>query len=98
MFVNLLSAYGKYTFQYCENLQLPIQMQLSEKRKKFSQFFVPFLESRLHFGTKMMVIAHVFLKLETPENFVTPLCKKCFFGTCLDSQHVKVSRILADSA
>ena len=30
-------------------MQLPIQMQLSEKRKTFSQFFVPFLESTSNF-------------------------------------------------
>ena len=28
-----------------ESLRFPIQMQLSEKRKKFSRFFVPYLES-----------------------------------------------------
>ena len=33
----------------CENLQLPIQMQLSEKQKKFWQSFVPFLESTSNF-------------------------------------------------
>ena len=44
VFVNTLTADGKYPVQGCENLQLPIQMQLSEKRKTFSQFFVPFLE------------------------------------------------------
>ena len=45
MFVNTLTADGKYRVQYCENLQLPIQMQVSEKRKTFAQFFVPWLES-----------------------------------------------------
>ena len=28
----VLAADGKYPFQGCENFQLPIQMQLSEKR------------------------------------------------------------------
>ena len=45
VFVNRLTADGKYPVQDCENLQLPIQMQLSEKRKTFSEFFVLFLES-----------------------------------------------------
>ena len=40
---------GKYAVQDCKNLQLPIQMQLSEKRKTLSQFFVPFLESTSKF-------------------------------------------------
>ena len=45
VFVNTLTADDKYPVQDCENLQLLIQMQLSEKRKTFSEFFVPFLES-----------------------------------------------------
>ena len=49
VFVNTLAAYGKYPFQYCENLQLPIQMQVSEKRKAFAQFFLPFLKSTSNF-------------------------------------------------
>ena len=49
VFVNTLIADGKYPVQDCENLPLPIQMQLSEKRKKFSQIFVPFLESTSNF-------------------------------------------------
>ena len=44
VFVNRLTADGKYPVQDRENFQLPIQMQLSEKRKTFSGFFVPFLE------------------------------------------------------
>ena len=49
MFVNTLTADGKYSVQGCEKLQLPIQMQLYEKRKTFSQFFVSFLESTSKF-------------------------------------------------
>ena len=44
VFVNTLTADGKYPAEDWKSLQLPIQMQLSEKRKTFSQFFVPFLE------------------------------------------------------
>ena len=49
VFVNTLPVDGKYPVQGCENLQLPIQMQLSEKRKTFSEFFVPFPESTSNF-------------------------------------------------
>ena len=49
VFVITLTADEKYPFQDCENLPLPIQMQLSGKRKAFSEFFVPFLESTSHF-------------------------------------------------
>ena len=49
MFVNTLTADGKYPVPDCENLQLAIQIHLSEKRKIFSEFFVPFLETTSHF-------------------------------------------------
>ena len=49
VFVNILTADEEYPVQDCEHLQLLIQMQLSEKRKTFSQFFVPFLESTPNF-------------------------------------------------
>ena len=45
VFVNIWIATDKYPVQDCENLQLPIQMQLPEKQKHFSQFVVPFQES-----------------------------------------------------
>ena len=44
-----MTADGKYPVQYCENLQLPIQMEVSEKRKNVSQFFVPFVKSTSNF-------------------------------------------------
>ena len=47
--VNTLTSDGRYPVQGCQNLQLPIQMQLSEKRKTFSNFFVAFLESTSNF-------------------------------------------------
>ena len=49
VFVTALTADDKYPLPVCENLQLPIQMKLSEKRKNSSQFFVPFLESTSSF-------------------------------------------------
>ena len=50
VFANTLTADWKYPVQDCENLQLPIQMQLSEKRKTFSELFVPYLESTSNFN------------------------------------------------
>ena len=50
VFVNTLTADGKYPVQECQNLQLPIEMQFSEKRKSFSKFFVPFVESTSNFN------------------------------------------------
>ena len=50
MFVNTMTADANYPLQDCENLQVPNQMQLSEKLRNFSQFFVRFLESTLIFN------------------------------------------------
>ena len=44
-FVNTLSADGNYHVHGCENLQFPVEMQLSEKRKPFSEVFFLFLDS-----------------------------------------------------
>ena len=49
VFVNTLTAEGKYPVQDWENLPLPMQMPLSDIWKTFSQFFVPFLESPEYF-------------------------------------------------
>ena len=49
IFVNALTTDDKYPVQDCENLQLPFQMQLSEKRKTLPQVFLPFLESASNF-------------------------------------------------
>ena len=49
MFVNTLTSDDKYLVQDCENLPVTIQMQLSEKRKTLSQFFLPFVESTPNF-------------------------------------------------
>ena len=47
--VNTLTSDGKYPLEGCESLQLPIQMQLPRKRKTFSRFFIPFLDSTSNF-------------------------------------------------
>ena len=47
--VNTLATDEKYPFLNRENLTIPIQMQLSQKKKFFSQFFALFLQSRLNF-------------------------------------------------
>ena len=68
VFVDTLTAYGKYPVQDCENLPLPIQMQLSEKPKSFSEFLFNFwiLDQILNiWKEKMIVIANVFPKLQT---------------------------------
>ena len=49
VFGNTLTAGDKYPVQVGDNLPLPIQMPLSEKRKAGFQFFLPFPESTLNF-------------------------------------------------
>ena len=54
MFVDILTADGKYSLLR-DNLRQPIQMQLSQKKKLFSEFFFffcfffAFLKARLNF-------------------------------------------------
>ena len=49
LFVNTLTAEAKYPVQGSEIFQLPIEMQLSEKPKPFSQLFVPLLDFIVNF-------------------------------------------------
>ena len=98
LFLNTLTANGKYLVESYENLQLPIQMQLSEKPKSFSKFFTLFLESTSnlnYFEKNMIVIANVFPKLQTVKIFVRKLSEEHRFRTGLGSQHVKASQMLA---
>ena len=47
--VNTLAADEKYHVLNTENLTIPIQMQLSQKQKTFSQFSATFSKSSLNF-------------------------------------------------
>ena len=49
LFVNTLSADGKYSLFNRDNLMLPIQMQVSREQKTFSNFSSSFLKSSLNF-------------------------------------------------
>ena len=94
VFVNTLTGDCKYPVEGYENLQLLIQMQLSEKRKTFHEFFVLVLESTSnfeHFEKNMIVTANVFSKLETVKILVGPLSKKRSFRTRFDKAYVKAS-------
>ena len=73
VFVNTLPADEKYYLLNRDNLAQPIQMQLSQKQKTFSQFLFAFLKSILnykHFQKKMTVRAAVFAEIPTPKNMV----------------------------
>ena len=45
LLVNTWTADYKYPVPDCENLPFPIEIQLSSKKKRFSMFFSPFMES-----------------------------------------------------
>ena len=49
MFVNILTSDDKCFLLNRDNLRQPIQMQLSQKQKIFSQFVAAILKSRLNF-------------------------------------------------
>ena len=49
MFINILTVDDKYSLFNRDNFRQPIQMQLSQKQKTFSQFLRPFLRARLNF-------------------------------------------------
>ena len=49
LFVNTLAVNDKHYVLNRDNLTQPIQMQLSQKQKNFSEFFLAFLKSRLNF-------------------------------------------------
>ena len=73
LFVNTLTADDKHYLLNRDNLTQPIQMQLSQKQKTFSQFFFAFLKSILnykHFTKKMTLRAVVFPEMRSPKNMV----------------------------
>ena len=49
LFSNTLSTDGKHSLLNTDNLKQPIQMQLSQKQKTFSEFSSKFLKSTLNF-------------------------------------------------
>ena len=69
--VNTLTANYEYSRNDTDNLQLPVQMQLSGKLKVFSWIFIASFECALnfqHFAKRISLIAQVFLKLLTPKD------------------------------
>ena len=72
LLANTLAADEKYPVLDRDNLTIPIQMQLSQKQKTFSQFLCAFLKSLLnfkYFEKKMTPRDFVFPKLRTPKTW-----------------------------
>ena len=73
LFLNTLTADDKFSLLNRDNLLQHFQMQLSQKQKIFSEFFLQFgnLDSILNiFKKQMTLIADVSLNLRTPKNLV----------------------------
>ena len=101
MFVKTFTGDDNYPLRNCENLLLLIQMQLSKKRKTFSQLFVPFrafASNFKHFEKKMILIGNVFPKVPTVKDLGRRLSKKQCFRTPFNSRHAKGSQTLMKSA
>ena len=101
VFVNTFTADDKHPLWDCENLPCPIERQLSWKRKPFSQFFVPFIESSSnfkHFQKEKIVVANVLPKLESGKDFFRALSENRCLRTSFESQQVKGSQILVKVA
>ena len=70
-FLNTLTADDKYSLISKDKWMQTIQMDLSQKRKIFSEFFSAVFESALnfqYFQKKMTLIAYVFAKLLTTKH------------------------------
>ena len=101
VFLKTLTSDGKYPVQCSGNLQLRIEIQLSEKKKR------NFLISLFHFWNlhqisnilkkKMIVIDKLFPKLQTLKIFLRILSQEHRFRTGFGSQHVKASQLLPKS-
>ena len=95
LFLNTLSANEKYSLLNRDNLGQPIQMKLSQKQITLFQFVFAFLKSSLnfeHFQKKMLLIAVVLSKLQTPKNVVKQISKKSPFIGSFGKQHVRESK------
>ena len=74
IFVNTLTVDEKHHLVERDNLAELIQIQLSEKQKNFSEFFLAFLKSILnfqHLSKKMTQIADIFPDIPPPKNMVS---------------------------
>ena len=74
-----------------QNFLPQLQTLLSEKRKTFSGFFIPFLKCAWnleHFEKRMSVLAEIFRKLLFPKDVATETSRKSCFRTPFGNQRV----------
>ena len=70
LFVNTFTADEKHHLLKRGNFAQRIQLQLNQKQKSFSEFFLAFLKSILNFKHLPTLIAHVFPEVPAPKNMV----------------------------
>ena len=72
-FANTLAVNDKHYLVKRENLAQPIQIELSQKQKNFSEFLLAFLKSILNFkdlSKKVSQLADVFPDIPSPKYMV----------------------------
>ena len=101
LLVNTLAADEKYPVLNRDNLTIPIQMQLSQKQKTFSQLFAAFLKFRLNFKYfEKKYYPHRFFisEITDSKNVIRKMSKKSRFREPFDKQHGKRAQALLKSA
>ena len=74
LLLNTLAAEEKYALLNKDNITIPIQMQLSQKQKTFSEFFASFFKSRgnfEHFDKENDPCRFCHLEITDSENLVS---------------------------
>ena len=97
LLVNTLAADEKYPVLNRDNLTIPIEMQLSQKQKTFSEFLAAFLKSWLNFEYfEKKDDPHRFCisEITDSENVIRWISKKSRFRGPFDQQHGKHAQAL----
>ena len=92
LLVNTLAADEKYPVLNRDNLTIPIQMQLSEKEKTFSEFLAAFLKANLnfkYFGEKYDPRRFCISEIRDSEKVVRQMSKKSRLRGPFNKQHGK---------
>ena len=96
-----MAADEKYPVLHRDNLTIPIQMQLSQKQKTFSQLFAAFLKFKLnvkYFEKKYYPHRFFISEITDSKNVIRKMSKKSRFREPFDKQHGKRAQALLKSA
>ena len=95
LLVNTLAADERYPVLNSDNLTISIEIQLSQKKKTFSQFFARFLKSSINLNIskkRLPFINFVFPKLRSPKRWSDKCLKSPRFIPAFDKQMVNVPK------